>query len=526
MDISSLSREQKLALISHIEEKKRRIREGACVYSPNDGQMPVHKSEKSLRCVFSGNGAGKTTLAVNEALWLAQGYNPITKKHTRVPSRVIVLLDHPEKVSDVWLPELAKWTVLKEDQLHKRGKPYVSRISFPNGSEIIFMFHDQSPLIFESIELDGFISDEPPPRPVYVALRRGARKKGTRPRFLMIGTPITAAWMRKEIADPWSKGELPDCECFTFGTAVNEANLADGYIAEFSSILSEKERRIRLHGEFFDLEGLALAHLFAHETHIVEPHEWDANWPVVVAIDPHTAKPHHAIMLGTDRDGNLFYLKELRRKIIPREFAIELKEWMAGYRVIDIVADSLGSAEYTGGEGFHSFIQILNDENVRVRATTWDDKHDEDFIARIQDVLAVPTKPNNFGDHTPRLRIFRGNPGIVNDIENVQWVKHRDIDEYKPKLDITNKDFLSALKYALATNLSFDKQKAKIYRRHRGAETYGVKPERLHGPIRTGTARPAVRRNDERRERARERRDETSYRKSGSPGRRKRFEDF
>lgn len=527
MDLGALSRAEKLELLKHIEEKKRRIREGAAIYAPNPGQLPVHTSDKSLRCVFSGNGAGKTALAVNEALWFAQGYNPITKVYTRVPARVIVLLDHPEKVSDVWLPEIGKWTVLKEDQLHKRGKPYVSRISFPNGSEIIFMFHDQNPLIFESIELDAFIADEPPPRPVYIALRRGARKKGTRPRFLMIGTPLTAAWMRKEIADPWSKGELPDCECFTFGTAVNEQNLAEGYIAEFSRILSEKERRIRLHGEFFDLEGLALAHLFANETHIIEPFDWDPTWPVVIAIDPHTAKPHHAIMLGTDRDGNLFYLKELRRKVIPRDFAKELKEWMVGYRILDIVSDSLGSAEYTGGEGFHSFIQILNDEGVRVRATTWDDKHDEDFIARIQDVLAIPSEPNNFGDKIPRLRIFRGNPGIVNDIENVQWVKHRDIDEYKPKLDITNKDYLSALKYALATNLTFNKTKAKIYRRHRGAETYGVKASERPGQsgVRTGRDRPAIRRVQARRERTRERRDEARHRKSGSYGRRKHFEN-
>lgn len=473
-DLTALTREEKLRRLELIQEKKRRIREAASIYKPNQGQLPVHKSGAVLRCVFSGNGAGKTAMAVNEALWFVQGYNPVTKEFTRVPARVIVLLDHPEKVGDVWLPELNKWTNLKEEQLHKRGKPYISRISFPNGSEILFMFHDQSPLIFESIELDVIIADEPPPRPVYIALRRGARKKGRRARFLMIGTPISAAWMRIEIAEPWARGELPETECFTFGTSVNESNLADGYIEEFSRILSEKERRIRLEGEFFDLEGLALAHLFAEQTHVVEPFPWDNAWPCVVAIDPHTSKPHHAVLLGTDPEGNLFYIKEIKAKKVAREFASDLKELMRGFRVIDIVSDCLGSAEYTGGEGFKSFIQVLKDESIQVRATTWDDKNDEDFIQRIQDVLAVPLEPNNFGDCIPKLRVMRGNPGIVSDFQNVQWVKHRNLDEYKPKLDITNKDYLSCLKYALATNLTFNKTKARVYRRAEKPTSYGA----------------------------------------------------
>lgn len=528
-DLKGLSREEKLSLVEKIEEKKRRLRESSPPYKPNAGQRPVHASRASLRCVFSGNGAGKTALAVNEALWFAKGYNPITRETTRVPARVIVLLDDPSKVGDVWLPEMVKWTTIREDQLHKRGKPYISRISFDNGSEIIFMFHEQNPLLFESLELDYFLADEPPPRAVYIALRRGARKKGTKPRFLMIGTPITAAWMRKEIAEPWSKGELKDCECFTFGTQVNEGNLAEGYIEDFSAILSEKERRIRLHGEFFDLEGLALAHLFSQETHIIEPFDWDPTNPVVIAIDPHTAKPHHAIMLGTDKDGYLYYIKELRRKVVPRQFAMELKEWMAGYRVIDITCDSLGSAEYTGGEGFRSFIQILNDEGVRARATTWDDKSDEDFIARIQDVLALPREANNFGDFIPKLRIFRGNPGIVNDIENVQWVKHRDVDEYKPKLDITNKDYLSALKYGLSTNLTFNKTKAPVYRRMKGAETYGVENRALRNKslwdqLRNSKIVDRAQRQKERRERIAERRDARGYSESRRAS--QRWKDF
>lgn len=473
-DLSKLSKEEKLQLLDLLEEKDRRARAEKPAYKPNSGQVLVHQSRAKERWVFAGNGSGKTALAAQEALWWAKGHNPISGEFSKVPARIVVLLDHPEKANDVYVPEFTKWTDLRPDQLKQLGKPYVSQIIFDNGSEIKFLSHSMDPLVFESLEIDYIIMDEPPPRSVFVALYRGLRKKGTRPRVLCVGTPITAAWLRKEIYEPWAKGERPNTECFRFGTKVNEKNLADNYIEEFGAVLSERERRIRFEGEFFDLEGLALSHLFDRDIHIIDPIEVPEEWPCVVAVDPHPSKAHHACLLTCDRDGNLYYVKELKRKLVAREFARELRDFYRGFRVVDIVSDSLGSSETSGGEGFKSFIQVLNEEGVRIRATNWDEKNDEDFISRIQEALVIPKEPNNFGQCLPKLRIFRGCTGIISDIENVQWVKYRDHDEFKPKLDITNKDHLSTLKYALATNLSPMKDKAKAYRRIHGAETYGI----------------------------------------------------
>jgi len=475
--IKGLSRQRKLELVEMLRAKRARLLDKRDTYMPNEGQSAVHLSTVQTRLVFSGNGAGKTGLATHEAMWAALGWNPVRGLHTAVPSRVIVLLDHPEKVTDVWLPEINKWFKIDEEWLRKRGKPYVSQIQFPNGSELIFMFHDQNPMVFESIEYDVLIADEPMPRHVWIALRRGGRKKGRRPRFLLVGTPIASSWMRREIYEPWRKGELQDVECFRFHTKVNEANLAEGYIEEFSRHLSESERQVRLGGAFFDVGGLALSHLFDRSIHLIPPFEWPRTDPVVVAIDPHPSKAHHAVMLGSDRDGYLYYIKEMRHKMVPKEFAHLLKEFYKGYRVLDIVVDSLGSADGTGGDGFKSFIQVLNDEGVRCRATRWSEKDDEDFIERIRGVIAIPTNPNNFGDFIPKLRIFRGNPGIVNDIENVQWAKFRNSEENKPKLNIENTDYLSCLKYALACGVSAQKAEARVYVPTKGAETYGYKRE-------------------------------------------------
>lgn len=478
MKLDHLTKEQKLALLEALEEKERRSKLKVDTYVPNDGQKQVHTSPATLRAVFSGNGGGKTALGVNEALWAAFGFNPVLNSHTHVPCRIIVVLDRPDKVEQVWLPEIKKWTVLKPEQLRKNGKPYYNQIMFENGSHIQFMFHDAEPLAFESIECDVVVFDEPPPRHVYVALRRGGRTKGRVARYLIIGTPISAAWMRKEIYEPWAKGELKDTECFKFGTEVNKKNLADGYIESFSSVLSDKEKRIRLHGDFFDLDGLALAHLFDRTKHVLKrsEYQWDKEKPCVLAIDPHPSKNHVAILMGADEHGPV-YLKEISRKETPRVFARTLKQFIQGYRIIDIICDNLGSSEMTGGEGFKSFIQVLKEEGLQVRPTTYDDKHDEDWISRIQDVLEVPNETDNFGNKVPALRIMEGNPGIVSDVETVEWQKYRNMDEYKQTLNITSKDYLSCLKYALATNLSYTKKKDKVFYRNKAAYGIGLKHE-------------------------------------------------
>lgn len=462
-DLSKLTRAQKLEMLDAIEEKKRRIADRREAYIPNEGQEQVHRSDKKIRAVFSGNGGGKTALGVNEAIWAANGYNPITKQHSPVPARVVVVLDQPRKIEDLWLPEIQKWYPLKAEQLHKRGKPYYERISFDNGSEIIFMFHDMDPMVYESIELDWAVFDEPPPRKVWIGLRRGGRKKGRRSRYLIIGTPIAAAWLRKEIYEPWSRGEEPDIECFRYSSFVNERNLGDGELESFSRSLSEKERRIRLHGEFFDLEGLALAHLFERETHVVKEFQgWKDTWPCVIAIDPHPRKAHTAILLGVSPDDQLYVIKEMSSRSIPSVFARELRNFYQGYKVIDIVCDSLGSSELTGGDGNLSFIQVLKNNGVRVRATTFDEKRDEAWIQNIQEVLAIPLEPNRFGQKEPKIKINQACKGLIADIETVEWARYRNIDEFKPKLAIEAKDFLSCLKYALAAQPRFTKGREKV----------------------------------------------------------------
>ncbi len=454
--MSTLSRQQKMELIDVHREKRRRILAKKPTYTPNKGQLPVHMDTKPIRVIQSGNGAGKSTLAVQEALWWSRGVNPILDIKTRVPAVTIVVLDKPSKVEEIWLKEFSKWTNIAEEfTQHKNGKPYVDELQFKNGSTIRFYFHDQTELTGEGIELDNLIFDEPPPRRLFVGLTRGQRGIGSDPKILMIGTPIKEPWVYEMLYKPAEKGERPDIGIYRFGTEVNQQNLRPGYMESYGKNLTAQEKAIRFKGVPGHLEGLALNHLLDPEIHVVPEFPWPRGKPVVLVIDPAQAKPHVAILVGATGDGRIYYLKELKSSNTAGPFSKELKDFYAGYRVVDYVIDSLGETPGTGGDGNMSFSEKLRACGVPVRATTYDDKSDENFIERIKQVLEIPEKVDNFGRKLPKLAIVEGNPGILNDIEMVSWLKYKNLETHKPKLDISNRDYLAALKYALATSIGF-----------------------------------------------------------------------
>ena len=496
--IKTLSKDQKIELLAALEEKKRRQRLQRDKFQPHDGQLPIAKDGHSKRIVVAANGFGKSCYAVNEAMWALDGYNPITDEFTPVPSRVIVVLDSPEKIELVWMPEMKKWREIDEEkQCHKRGKPYFSEITWPNGSTLRFMFHLMEPLAFESISgVDLCVFDEPPPKSVWVALLRAGRQKGRKSKYLLIGTPIAQAWLREYFND-WQQGEFPDTAFFKGETKDNAQNLAEGYIEDFSRHLTEREKATRLRGEFFNTEGMALAGLFKRDVHVVPAASLPSDhyeWPIVLSADPHPNKPTHVVLLAAAPDGKYYYVAERKAKETAREWAKWVKaNWMTKYNIVDLVCDNYGSGDQTGGEGFKSFIEVWNAEGLRIRATSYDEKKDDQFLERIQEALYIAD------DGEPRMVIASTCVGIINDIENVQWKAQKGTEEYQPKLEIGNKDYLACLKYALAANLTYDNSKRKVVRPPGVAKARRVltnNPNRRTGAVEERWAKMAKRNGD------------------------------
>jgi len=479
-----LTKEEKLKLIQALEEKERR-KNTRQEFVPHSGQLAVLKSQKLTKIVTSGNGWGKSTFAVNLIHARALGIDKWNKRSTKVPLRIVVVLDHPDKIEEVYSTEYRKWHPL-EDLVtqHKHGKPYVTEWVYKNGSSVKFMTWQQDLVTFESIQFDLAVYDEPPPRPIFIALSRGQRDKRVQPETVIVGTPVTsdAAWLREDFVQPWTEGKRNDIECFTGGTVENEHNLQKGYIERFSALLTEKEKRVRLQGEFSSIEGLAFGHLVNDTTHQIskEVVNWDYSWPVVVGLDPHPTKSHVAVMVGRrPYDDKLFVLKEISEKATARNFASTLLGWATGYRVVEWICDSLGSAETTGHEGFRSFIEVLNECGIRVRATTFDEKLHEDAVNRIREMLALEDSGPPIHEMSPRLKFIEGQvPRAYKELKNISWVYDKKRELNKPKLDSARLDYFSALTYALSS-----KNLAKVGVNHGTLTRNGAKKHAVLGGV-------------------------------------------
>jgi hypothetical protein len=473
--LASLTKEQKLKLLDAIKEKKRRELERKPPFIPHPGQRRVIESKALERYLFCGNGFGKSTVMVNEVHWAATGVNDVTGERTKVPAKIVLVLDTPEKIED-FLAEYRRWHQLSDKQLHKRGKANYSEITYDNGSSVAVLTHEVSDLKAEGSQWTHVFMDEPVPQNLFVSILRGCRIKGRPAKILMAGTPVKAAWLRTDIYEPWIDGKLPFVECFTGDTDENIANLEDGWLERFTARLDEKEKAIRLKGQFFDIEGLALSHLFKPATHIVPSSTpWEHEWPCVVVFDPAPAKAHVAVLLGVNDQDQIFVVEEYKEKANGRDFCRHVIQqgWWERYRVVDIIYDSLGNSENLMGESYKPFGSILNEELSeagigRARATTFDEKSDEDFIERIKDALVIPK------DGLPKLRFYSHCKGAIDDVKTVQWYEDKKIRENKPKLDLRKKDFLACIKYALATNLFFDKPR-RMKPHYYTKQAYGFK---------------------------------------------------
>lgn len=431
--------------------------------------------------MFSSNASGKTAALIQEVNWAATGYNPILKKRTKAPCKIVVVLDASDKIGEVFLPEYRKWFDLPDEWCKKNGKPYIQEIHFPNGSQVTFYSAESDPMRFEGFMCDYAYIDEPLPRQLMIALRRSLRIKGSPAKLLFIGTCVSQPWLRTEIYEPWSKGESPGVECFRVGVEANRNNLEEGYIERFSRGLSEAEKATRLQGAFFDSDAVALGHLWKREQHVypAEKFHYDKKWPCVVAVDPHTSKPHTAIMITSPKEDRIIAIKELKVKGNATDFSKELKEWMKGYTVIDIVCDSAGNAQGTALEGFDSFISAVRNNGIQIRPTMFKEKNHEDLLGRLQNGLDIPDKPDQFGRTIPKLRVLSTLTSLIRDIESASWQKNRYTGDIIPKIDTSIKDHLSCLGYALATGLFRDKmeQSRPVYRDDVAPEVTGTPKE-------------------------------------------------
>lgn len=225
---------------------------------------------------------------------------------------------------------------------------------------------------FEGPRWKGALFDEPPPREVWIATKRGLLKwqskytkapfaqvhqtsfigggnqssksytsrsefcaniRGERPwdkslspflgRAIFACTPLTSPWLYHEIyRNAWNRGgSNRSIFAIEFDITDNPA-LTDKAIAAFSEGLSPEEKEARLHGRFKHLSGRIFTE-FDAEVHVYEPSEFSplnksydpldpeaSEMSVIMSADPHPRKPWFMLWVAIGADDRKYVVDE------------------------------------------------------------------------------------------------------------------------------------------------------------------------------------------------------------------------
>lgn len=202
-----------------------------------------------------------------------------------------------------------------------------------------------SSLSAESSDFDFIHYDEPPPRDMFIANKRGLTDRNGK--FWINATPVTEQWVNDEEFSP-SRGtnfKIPpeghrfqktikggDRFIITASTDDNPYLSPEGR-AEFESSLTAQERECRLHGLPLHLAGLIYKE-FQWDLHVLTevPKGWQdyhlppIDYTVREAWDVHDAIPQAVLLVATAPNGEVFVYDEMFDNVLIKETAEELKQ--------------------------------------------------------------------------------------------------------------------------------------------------------------------------------------------------------
>lgn len=311
-------RQQRLKRLKAAQEYRRKhwsIR----YYNPHLKQQDFHGDSNRIRLILGGNRSGKTKSSTNESVSLALGYRPwLPEDHMkrnidiRVPNKgLIVGESFGEQIKKVLVPNLIgdserglPGSIPTEllDYKKKNQQGIVTYIRLKNGSSIDLQSYDQDVSLFESTDYDWAYFDEPPPRPVWIAVQRGLTDRRGKCWFAM--TPLKEPWIYDELFT------RDDISTFVFDIQDNVGfGLTQEAVDEFSLSLTEEEKEARLRGRFFHLSGLV--YKLYGSINRIRRQPIQRHWGVWMHIDSHPRTPHHAVWVAVLPDGKKFVCGEL-----------------------------------------------------------------------------------------------------------------------------------------------------------------------------------------------------------------------
>ena len=288
--MDDLARQHEIARQVHIHE---RIREAGAfsLFQPSSFQRPWFQTEKKITTLIKGNQVGGSTCLAVRTVGSCVGTMPLalggiipsdwSRLRIREKPGMYLMMGQSftSTIATVILPKLREFIspdmLSKKPKKHPTGVPYI--FYFKSGAELHLASYEQDTESFEGALWNGVAFDEPPPRDIYVACRRGTmRTKGW---MMFAMTPLKNLWVYDELHMPAMQGKLDDVAAFEAHSHLNciECNPGEGHIShaemqgQFAN-LPPNERRARELGIPLDISAIRY-YFVQRESHVV-PDLW------------------------------------------------------------------------------------------------------------------------------------------------------------------------------------------------------------------------------------------------------------
>jgi phage terminase large subunit-like protein len=355
-----------------------------------------------------------------------------------------------------------------------------SRVGVRNYSTCQMMSYDQdlSAYVGSSLHLVGH--DELPPTDIYRENR--LRTLDVRGTIMTAFTPpdeggvsrADTSWFYDHVFQPGLPGpnKSPIIDTFQLFTEQN-AILGKREVEELLSLLTDDQRRVRMHGEFIHLSGVIykdfatsnswwcfpcnkrIVPMYGHclscqgqqiaeYVNVIEPHPVPKNWPVVFVIDPHPRKADAIGWFAITPMDDIVMIAELETQGTAEDVARQVKmmEDALEIRPVRRLMDPNIAVESNDKLQRGWTIQRAYDE-VGLRCSLANDEVNVGIEA-VQTLL----RPDRL-THRPRFRVFSSCHRFVHGMTHWSfddWTRQGDR-EPKEKVRDVAKDFPDVLRY-------------------------------------------------------------------------------
>lgn len=310
----------------------------------------------NLLCT-TGNRGGKTRGLCNDGVaaargrrvWLSETHPDFLTKFR--PPVIIRMASTPDELRETM--QMYVEAALLKGEVKKRTTSqahYIDSWTLTNLSRIRMNSYKQDPEEFEGAGTHVWLFNEPPKRKQWIAAIRGLAD--TNGYWMIAMTAISQPWIKHEIVDPI----IADQERIIVQVPVAHANrpieiyaskaenvayirsdslvnvgfgVTKEGLDEFHKRLKPAELEARRDGGWLHMSGLVVSD-FRREHHVVsfQPdgtlgnqsisfkadwfpnQQWNRQWGVYLAYDPHKRKNHHVLLLGVDPEGTVHLFKE------------------------------------------------------------------------------------------------------------------------------------------------------------------------------------------------------------------------